>query len=322
MSRGNRGLWARHLGAAVAVISAISLSACGPFGGPDPKQELHDTLQKLRTVSAVELSGSALNFGTAFTFDLHIGSHGALKGLVNAGDLPLMVLRSQGRLFVSGASYFQRQGEYTGSMWVLGVQDNATRVIEALTDLKAFTSSVEANAGNVSKSDGTPTSGGQRTVKLQGNGFTVTVPAGGDAKPVHIETGAGGPLNDVLVDLRLDLLYRRAPQVTSPPTYITAGDPNSFPTYLQVGSGTVQLDGCDVTGCDLSEQVSNQGGHVGVASVSFTLSSGGTPLGGCSVNVPTLDHGTTTRVGCRISAALDGFTGTLNFSAQANNPPV
>lgn len=320
MGRANQGLWARRLGAAVAAMCATSLTACGPFGGPDPKQELHDSLQKLRAVAAVELSGSASKDGTSFTFDLQLGSHGALKGGVNAGNLPLVALRSQGRLFVSGANYFQQQGQYTGTMWVFGVKDNATSLIEALTDLKGFTSSVEAAAGNVHKPDGT-TSGGQQNVQLMSDGVTVTLAAGEDSKPVHIETGPGGRLNDGLSDLKLDLHYVSPPKVTSPATYINASQPDSFPTFLRP-TEVIVFDACDDTGCSLSVSVQNLGGQVGVAGVTFMLSSGGTPLGSCSVNVPTLAHLASTSVSCRVSADLAAAGNSIQATEQVNNPSV
>jgi hypothetical protein len=219
----------------------------------------------------------------------------------------------------SGAQYFQQQGLYTGSMWVLGQRDDLTLLLVKLADLRGLSSAIEAAAANVTESTGS--AAGQKTLVFHGTDVTVTTAGGGQPRPVHVETRPGATLNDKLSAMKLDLHYGASVQAVSPNPYVDLADLDTLPTHVELmPPGSFSFDGCDDGGCSLSANVHNLGGRYGVASLTFRLSQQGSQVASCDAPVPTLSHGATAHVGCHAAFGFPG--GTVNGMVLVTNPVV
>ena len=288
----------------VCLIAALAACSLPLPGGPSPTQMLSRALTTLRDTPSVKISGSMRRLDVSYGVLLSEDSGGDASGSVNDGRYFVSIRRLNGKIYLSGADFFQQiQQLRVGSRWVTGGSDAVSQLVAALADRPALVGALATLAGHtVSAAPGPRLDGGQ-TTWLVGDGISVMVGERDPTRPLRLVTLPGrtvaGQFSDLVlqvastaVNLNRDLF----------PGVVDLADPNTLPMYVVAVPGSFRYESCDDGGCTITSVMRNDGGKEGsTANATFTVSHSGQQLGSCLVAVPALANKETVKVGCRVN---------------------
>lgn len=292
---------------AVLTGAACQLPAIG--GGstpPTPAQTVTTALHGFETAWSVRVQGDITFGDDRYTINLSIDRSANVDGLVVPGKAgPLSVAGTSRGLLLRGARYFQDVRKvYTGTRWVLAPDDAVSSLVGLVQDRATFAKVVrDAIGGDLGREQGKEPDG-TKTVTFVGthSGVRLTIPAAGTPLPLRLITPPGHPLSNGVADMSLSMAeYGKTVAPPEPDKFVNMADRDTLPVDVVV-DGKFSWDDCDSGGCTMSEDVRNTGGRDGTATATFNVSTdtaGKQIVASCSVTIPVLGNGQTTRVGCR-----------------------
>lgn len=297
----------RTAGALVALTgAACQLPAVGGASPPTPVQTVATALRGFETAWSVRVQGDITFGNDRYTVNLSIDRSSNVDGLVLPGKAGALSVAGTSRgVLLRGARYFQDvEKVYTGTRWVLAPDDVVSSLVRLVQDRTAFTKAVRDALGSDLESEQGKEPDGTKTVTFVGtrSGVRLTIPAAGTPLPLRLITPPGRPLSNGVADMSLGMTeYGKTVAPPEPDKFVSLSDRDTLPVDVVV-DGKFSWDDCDTSGCAMSEDVRNTGGRDGAATATFNVSSdsaGKQIVATCSVPVPILGNGQTTRVGCR-----------------------
>lgn len=296
----------RTAGVLVAMTSAACQApAIGGSSPPTPAQTVATALHGFETAWSVRVQGDITFADDRYTLNLSIDRSSNVDGLVLPGKSgPLSVAGTSRGLLLRGARYFQDvEKVYTGTRWVLAPDDVVSSLVRLIQDRAAFARVVRDAIGGDLGSEQGKEPDGTKTVTFvgAGSGVRLTIATAGTPVPLRLITPPGRPLSNGAADLALSMAeYGKTVAPPEPDTFVELADRDTLPVDVLVNGG-FSWDACDAGGCTMSEEVRNTGGRDGTATATFNVSTdsaGKQIVASCSVQVPVLGNGQTTRVAC------------------------
>jgi hypothetical protein len=309
------GRRASQLAVCGCLIGAVAACSLPLPGGPSPAQMLSRALTTLRDTPSVKISGSVRQLDVSYGVLLSQNHSGDASGAVNDGQYIVSVRRVNGKIYLSSSDFFQQvQQLRVGSRYVTGGSDAVSQLVAALTDRSALVSALgKLTGGTVTAAPG-PQMDGASTTWLVADGISVMVGERDPTRPLRLITLPGRTVADKLSSLVLQV---ETTGVTLSrdlfPGVVDLADPNTLPMLIVTVPGSFRYELCDSGGCTTTTDVRNDGGKIGTASATFTVSQAGKQLGLCLATVPALANKETAKVGCRLNYPRTNLTDTTSI---------
>ena len=300
----------------IVLLGCLMLGACAAPGSaspsPTPRQVLEARMRAFVAARSVSMAGHVTLSGKVYRLTLQTDDAGQVAGTVDVDQASASVVLAGGRAFRND-----------GRRWALDRSEAVPGVLTRLADRRALASAVLAAAGTDVAQRRTNDPSGAPALKLTGSEFSAFVPVAGSGPPTRLVTGVDSPLADGLAALELDLsAYGEPAHIAAPDPFYDPNDMSALPpsfafVYTADGPTTWSWDNCDRSGCTVSAAFVNNGGRAGTSTATFFISRGGVTLTTCDVAIPLVDHGQSTRAGCR--ASFDNST-SVTGTVRVRNP--
>ena len=203
----------RRLGsAAVSVLVALALAACGSSGGSSgggssngvtsksPDQIVAAATSAVRSVNSVHVSGKVLSGGQNVALDLNlVNGHGG-RGSMSQDGLGFKIVAVGPEVYINGSSAFWTKfggaaaAQLLSGKWLKAPATGQLSSLATLTDVQKLFSQLLSTHGKLAKGK-TTTVQGQQVVAVNDttNGGTLYVATSGKPYPIEIsKTGSQG----------------------------------------------------------------------------------------------------------------------------------
>ena len=304
------------------LIAAAAACSLPLPGGQSPAQMLSRALTTLRDSPSVKISGSAGRLDVNYGVVLSEERGGDASGAVTDGLYMVNVRRLNGKIYLSGADFFQQMQQlHVGARWVTGGSDPVSQLVAALDDRSALVSALATLAGGTVSAVAGPQVDGGSSTWLVGDGISVLVGERDPTRPLRLITVSGRMVGDQFSDLVLQV-ESTGVKVSRDlfPSVVDLADPNTLPMNVVVVPGSFRYESCDGGGCTITSVVRDDGGKDGSASATFTVSHSGQQVGSCLAAIPALANKETAKVGCRVNYPRSTITDIVVGHVTVSNP--
>lgn len=264
---------------------------------------LSRALTTLRDIPSLHVSGSLRRLDVNYTITLSEDNRGNLSGRILDGHFSIGVRRVNGKVLLSGQDFFQQLYQLpVAGLWVSGVNDGVSALVNALADRRAVVNALTTLTGGAVSAAAGPSVGGKQATWLVGDGISVLVDEQDTERPVSLTTMPGRTIPGGFTNLLLGFnSYGTHVNRDVPSDVVDMADPNTLPINVVSLPDTFRYEACDSGGCTLSSVVRNDGGRTGRANATFAVSRDGQQIGTCLVGVPPLGNKETVKVACRVA---------------------
>jgi hypothetical protein len=286
------------------LLAAACASPLEAVTGPSADELAAQAFASLDGAPATHLAGSFANAGRRFSIDCTVNRAGAAQGSIDVDGRPYRLIVSDGRTYVQGQGFWAAYGDAKvarlyGESWVL-LDASGINAVGGPANPCSVGRSLRSRRFQL-KNDGDAKVGGQPAVQLSDSSGKLFLTTGKQPRLLRILSAKGYRAPDGSSDLLLDFDYPRRLEVSPPGAFVDPADPKTFPAHYVAEA--VKIGRCDASGCALTATVRNLAGPPAGQSMATLRLSGADngDLGGCTVNLPSIDYQQTQDVSCTVS---------------------